>query len=65
MRKQLNDEDVLKKLKELRKAGRTHIRAGEIARIFSVDSVRALGAMERVKHRLRSEYASANESLAG
>lgn len=52
MQKKLNDEDVLKKLKQLRKAGRTSVRAGEIARLFGVDSVRALGAMERVKHRL-------------
>ena len=50
MRRILNDEDVLKKLKELTKAGRKEIRAGEIARVFSVDSVRALGALERVKH---------------
>lgn len=53
MRKELNDESVLKKLKELRNAGRKHVSAGEIARIFSVDSVRALGAMERVESRLR------------
>jgi hypothetical protein len=52
MRKKLNDEDVLKRLKQLRKAGRTSVKAGEIARFFSVDSVRALGAMERVKRRL-------------
>lgn len=52
MRKILDDEAVLKKLKQMQKAGRETVRAGEIARIFSVDSVRALGAMERVKHRL-------------
>lgn len=52
MRKTLDDEAVLKKLKQMQKAGRTTVRAGEIARIFSVDSVRALGAMERVKNRL-------------
>lgn len=52
MRKNLDDNDVLKKLKQMRKAGRTFVRAGEIARTFSVDSVRALGAMERVKGRL-------------
>lgn len=52
MRKLLDDEAVFKKLKEMQKAGRKSVRAGEIARIFSVDSVRALGAMERVKSRL-------------
>lgn len=55
MRKKLDDEAVLAKLKELQKAGRTEVTAGEIARIFSVNSVRALGAMERVKHRLNSK----------
>ena len=55
MRKELNDEDGLKKLNEMRKAGRRQVRAGEIARIFSVDSVRALGAMKRVEHRLTEE----------
>ena len=49
MRKNLNDLDVLKKLQKMRKAGRAFVRAGEIARIFSVDSVRALGAMLRVE----------------
>lgn len=52
MRKYLDDKVVLKKLKEMKRAGRSFVRAGEIARIFSVDSVRALGAMERVKHRI-------------
>ena len=56
MRKNLDDNDVLKKLRQLRRAGRTHVRAGEIARIFSVDSVRALGAMLRVNKRLRKNY---------
>ena len=53
MRKNLNDGDVLKKLQALKKAGRSFVRAGEIARIFSVDSVRALGAMLRVEKQLR------------
>jgi hypothetical protein len=52
MRKYLNDEDVLRKLKQMQQSGRKWVRAGEIARIFSVDSVRALGAMLRVKDRL-------------
>lgn len=52
MRKVLKDEEVLDELKKLRRSGRTSVRAGEIARRFSVDSVRALGAMERVKGRL-------------
>lgn len=52
MRKILSDDAVLRKLQEMQKAGREFVRAGEIARLFSVDSVRALGAMERVKHQL-------------
>lgn len=52
MRKVLKDEEVLAELKKMRRKGRTFARAGEIARRFSVDSVRALGAMERVKGRL-------------
>ena len=53
MRKNLNDDDVARELIRMKRAGRTHVRAGEIARIFSVDSVRALGAMERVKARVQ------------
>lgn len=52
MRKNLHDADVLKRLKELQKSGRLKVRAGEIAKYFSVDSVRALGAMLRVQHKL-------------
>lgn len=52
MRKVLKDEEVLTELRRLQKSGRTSVRAGEIARRFSVDSVRALGAMERVKNRI-------------
>jgi len=52
MRKNLKDEAVAAKLIELKRAGRTHVRAGEIARTFSVDSVRALGAMLRVQSRV-------------
>ena len=54
MRKQLHDSDVLKKLIEMKSAGRDTVRAGEVARMFSVDSVRALGAMERVKRRVQA-----------
>ena len=52
MRKDLDDNDVLKRMNELRAAGRTQVRAGEMARYFSVDSVRALGAMLRVQHKI-------------
>ncbi len=54
MRKNLRDSDVLAKLRELRDKGRTEVRAGEIARTFSVDSVRALGAMLRVEKKLNA-----------
>lgn len=54
MRKNLNDADVLKAMIEMKRAGRTFVRAGEIARLFSVDSVRALGAMERVKSKVQA-----------
>ena len=54
MRKQLKDDDVAKKLIAMKRTGQTFVRAGEVARIFSVDSVRALGAMERVKRRVQS-----------
>lgn len=54
MRKELKDIDVEKKLIQMKRKGRSHVRAGEVARIFSVDSVRALGAMERVKRRVQS-----------
>ena len=57
MRKHLDDKAVLRKLKQLRAAGRTSVRAGEIARIFSVCSVRALGAMLRVEKCLRRSAA--------
>ena len=53
MRIKLDDNLVLNRLKELQKAGQLSVRAGEIARYFSVDSVRALGAMLRVKHQLK------------
>lgn len=59
MRKVLKDEDVLKYLKEQRRNGRTSVRAGEVARRFSVDSVRAIGAMERVKSRLHRSNTTA------
>lgn len=55
MRKQLDDNEVAKKLIEMKQAGRPSAKAGEIAKIFSVDSVRALGAMERVKRRVQNE----------
>lgn len=61
MRKVLKDEDVLAELKRLRKSGRESVRAGEIARKFSVDSVRALGALERVKRKLYKEDAKTVE----
>lgn len=46
------DDDVFRELKKLRAEGRTSVRAGEIARRFSVDSVQALGSLERLKPRL-------------
>lgn len=46
------DADVLKELKTMQRQGRNFVRAGEIARKMSCDSVQALGAMERVKYRL-------------
>lgn len=52
MRKKLDDADVLQKLREFKAKGRTEVRAGEIARTFSVDSVRALGAMLRVESKI-------------
>lgn len=52
MRTKLDDADVLKRLKELKRQGRISVRAGEIARYFSVDSVRALGAILRVQNQL-------------
>lgn len=53
MRKELKDSEVEKKLIEMKRSGRESVRAGEIARYFSVDSVRALGAMERVKRKVQ------------
>lgn len=47
------DNDVFQELKRLRLAGRTFVRAGELARRFSVNSVEALGSMERLKPKLR------------
>ena len=52
MKRHIDDEKVFVALKKMQKAGRKFARAGEIARMFSVDSVAALGAMERVKGRL-------------
>lgn len=49
------DDDVLRELKTLRAQGRTSVRAGELARRFSVDSVQALGSLERLRPRLRKE----------
>lgn len=46
------DAEVLKELRAMRRSGRKFARAGEVARKCSCDSVQALGAMERVKHRL-------------
>jgi len=37
------------------------VQAGEIARLFSVDSVRALGAMERVKGRVNRATMEADD----
>ena len=52
MTPKFNDKNVLKALRKLRKSGRNYVVADEIAKLFSVDSVKALGAMERVKHKL-------------
>jgi len=53
MKKKIDDEKVAQKLIEMKLSGRNHVRAGEIARIFGVDSIMALGAMERVKRRVQ------------
>jgi hypothetical protein len=47
------DNDVFNHLTRLRAQGRTFVRAGEIARLTSVDSCQALGSFERLKSRLR------------
>ena len=52
MKRKVNDEKVLAQLKNMQRLERKYVRAGEIARMNSVDSVSALGAMERVKNRL-------------
>jgi hypothetical protein len=47
------DNQVFDYLEKCQRAGRTSVRAGEVARRFSVDSCQALGSMERLKPRLR------------
>lgn len=46
------DVDVLQELRTMRRQGKVFARAGTIAKKLSCNSVQALGAMERVKHRL-------------
>jgi hypothetical protein len=46
------DVDVLRALRKMKVDGKKSARAGDIAKIMHCNSVRALGAMERVKYRL-------------
>ena len=48
----LLDAKVLNYLRSQQRKGRASIRAGEVARKCGIDSVKALGAMERVKRLL-------------
>ncbi len=45
----MKDALVLEEMKKMRREGKDTARAGEVARRLHIDSVDALGAMERVK----------------